>query len=744
MRFIATAVALTALTDNVVADIYMHNPPGSNNRNRERNQNRNNANRMFDSQNNDKGGYPWRGDRELANSSDPLVFYEGSMLRVEWTNQHACGDDPTTFCTMTLQYACDDTMPNLRDGYPSGPLAASDSTYPDLYKQATFVRNSKDGTTTITQPTQNDTEFGMNENYTWFEGCGLRRRNKGLYTADRILARNSARYTRQNPNGGQRGFECPEERDYYPYWHPTQWRDVAVFVTDDSWCDYYQSQSQNVKDRQYCKMTTTPKNDDGLIPIEEQECKQYGGVWMTKPAWNIDPPDCAIHPRSRQNHLGNVGPVSADGLPQTPFYNWKIPEIHSDNATCVLRIRYNISTGDYDSMGGFAEDTEVFGSANNCGEVLTPPAPGQTPAPSPRSGRSPTDSAAASAAKPSACSNVLKAHNRPLYNRPYVTVFSGSPELSLAINTDQTGRTFQDRSHVFNITKRPEGVSSSASIWNVNVRGRRGNIVQCYPAVEYDFTPTDLSVNMEEYVHFQWVGSDFNQAINPNNGEGWKYSDRHNMVQVDDLNYNVPVEFDEQKMFFKDQATALAFGLQNVEENLRIRALIHTGVGNATCKPFKSGQSEEQNSPYNCGKLNMAPAKFNPGLMQITQDRGTYYFVNTRDNNFSNRAQKFSLTVSGASSAEIFGYVVLGIVCGFAVIALAVVGILYKQNGKVTKAGFQALMGNAKGSIVGVFTGKKATTNGSPAPPPRKRKGKKKKGLLAGNKASSYTDTERV
>ena len=573
----SAALALAAHEFGANADIYMHNPPGSNNRNRERNQNRNNANRLFDSQNNDKGGYPWRGDRELLNSSDAIAFYEGSTLRVEWTNQHACGDDPTTFCTMTLQYACEDTMPNLRDGYPSGPLESADSQY-ILYKQATFVDNNKDGTTTITEATKDNFEFGMHENFTWFSDCGKRRRNKGLYTADRILNLNSARSTRQNPNGGQRGFECPEERDYYPYWHPTQWKDIAVFVTDESWCDYYREHSQNTADRQYCLMTTTPSTTDKMIPIEEQECLQYNGKWVTEPAWNIDPPECAVHPRSRQNHLGNVGPVSADGLPETPYYDWTIPEIPADmdTATCVLRIRYNISTGDYDSMGGFVStSTEstgdtVFGSANNCGEILTPPAPVNTPAPAPRNGRSSADSAAASAATPSPCSNVLKDHNRPLYNRPYVTVFDSKPQLSLAINTDQTGRTFQDRSHVFNITKRPSGVSSTASIWNVNVRGRRGNIVQCYPAVEYDFTPADLEVNMEDYIHFQWSGSDYNQAINPNNGEGWKYSDRHNLVQVDNMNYNVPVKYSEQKMFFADEDTAQLFALQNTQANLAV------------------------------------------------------------------------------------------------------------------------------------------------------------------------------
>lgn len=64
------------------------------------------------------------------------------------------------------------------------------------------------------------------------------------------------------------------------------------------------------------------------------------GVWTFQESFGIDPPECIESPKSRDNHNGN-GP---DGYPN--MYNWTIPNDPNDN--CAIRMRYNISTNDYD------------------------------------------------------------------------------------------------------------------------------------------------------------------------------------------------------------------------------------------------------------------------------------------------------------------------------------------------------------------------------------------------------------
>eukprot|EP00731_Ephydatia_muelleri_P001859 Em0001g1859a len=127
MKGVLRLACLSLALSLCVADVYMHNPRGSNNRLNERSANRNNADRLFDSQNNNRGGYN-AGDTLTANNGfqteDQIYhmkyFQSGntggkSLLTVEWTNQHGCGGnentDPwKTNCNIVIQVMLQDNI----------------------------------------------------------------------------------------------------------------------------------------------------------------------------------------------------------------------------------------------------------------------------------------------------------------------------------------------------------------------------------------------------------------------------------------------------------------------------------------------------------------------------------------------------------------------------------------------------------------------------------------------------------
>lgn len=566
---------ILSLVVAVSCDIYLHNPRGSNNRLDEETRNRANNDRMFDSQNNNRGGY----------NVGSLYYYAGSTLQIEWTNQHSCAS-PHCHCELVLQYMCDGLV---RDG-------ATTKTIPEANNQnqcENFDCNT-------------DKNYGMNEDIHHYSNCRMRKRNQGLFNADQNLRNRNRQYavnTRQNPNGNRRGYECPEERDYYPYWHPSPWKDIAVMTNDVSRCVYYQRESENVKSRWACylpKELVIENYKSFVIPNNKEDCEAFTypnsdpdavrGVWKEYRSHGLSPPDCRETEFSRDNHLGN-------GLGGQPnVYNWTIPDISHEN--CVLRMRYNISTNDYDPWNTT--------SANN------------SPNLAPKYGFGSRQAA--------------EERGYEFEGNPDVKVFDDADfTLELAINTAQYGRTFQDRSHSFAIRKRPAGYEST-QIHNLNVRGKRGNIVQVYPSVEYDFVPNNLQVSTGDAVHIQWTGSNTN---NPNNeGNGLARTDRNNILQLKPRNFpeGNGVQFGPGRVYghfgnnYPDHLTNSSF-----------LGLSRTDVGHLA-----------MNSPGQFGgelsQLDDAGPYFDMGLRKVSQT-GTYHYMCTRNNDFSNRDQKGRVTV---------------------------------------------------------------------------------------------------
>ncbi|CAJ1336574.1 unnamed protein product [Effrenium voratum] len=217
------------------------------------------------------------------------------------------------------------------------------------------------------------------------------------------------------------------------------------------------------------------------------------------------------------------------------------------------------------------------------------------------------------------------------------------------VNTNQFGRTFEDRTHSFLVLERPANVPQAQRIVNFNVRGRRGNIVQVYPAVEYDFVPQDLKVEQGTLLHFQWTGSDANN--NNNAGNGRAGTDRSNLVQVQSRSETVPLPLSKHTLLFNALANP-----DDPEGRRLADKFAYLGQDSiVTCDP----DTNNQNSETNCKQLNGASAYFDGGLVEM-KTVGTHHIASTRNNDFSNRSHKAQITVT-RFSLEIYENIAVGV-----------------------------------------------------------------------------------
>jgi len=638
---------LLALLGAVVADVYMQVPSGSNNRLDEGGGNRNNNNRLMDTQNNAKGGYGYGGNSNSNNvgmgTAEPMSYYAASDLPITWTSQHSCGAEAAE-CQIVIQYMCSNAN-NVAAGGPYGPNAGN----PNDAGEGPVRDGTDNGTPNPNNP---NPDTGLHEPASFYNACANRARNQGLYTADQNLNNNRATRTRQNPNGARSGLECPEERDYYPYWGPSPWKDLAIMTNNLALCDWYKMESQNVKARGYCNQA-----NNGEVPWSEEDCPE--GQWIEVPAWNIAAPECYAAPETRDNHLGN------DRTGAEVVANIKIPSnanganaaVATDDAErCVVRLRYNITTA----------DTRV------CNIGATP------------GGKSPYTTKEECEAQPggiwsaafltAAYDDSTLDSNPPIPDgNPDVGIgaCSGSADcppgsdvltgdggedsiLELAINTNQYGRTFQDRTHVFEIQSRPPAIAANKVIQNLNVCGKRGNIVQTYPATEYRYAPEELTVGASDLVHFQWTGNDNTNNNGNNNGEGTNNEDRHNIVQMANKGLNAPALTQNQArqgltdMFdveveYNQDADGPFSGARPQDELKKQFAL----AKQTNCATTGNVNNDQQNT--NCQKLNRAEPTFKGGMTQMKA--GTFKYYSSRNNNFSNRAHKGQITVLSTAHA---------------------------------------------------------------------------------------------
>jgi len=211
------------------------------------------------------------------------------------------------------------------------------------------------------------------------------------------------------------------------------------------------------------------------------------------------------------------------------------------------------------------------------------------------------------------------------------------------------------------------------------VRGKRGNIVDAYPAVEYDFTPNNLLINLGDWIHFQWTGCD----LNPNTaGQGRDGTDRSNFVLIKDTDQgpgkgNYPKTLDKIDIFgdagtkvASDRAFRMAYidqyGLKQCQAVTEINCCFTMDQLNTKHPNDQNGKNQDI---QNCFILNADNANyFDGGLVKMIK-AGVYNYFSSRNNAFTNRSQKGVVNVQTALSPFALTATVVG-AAGFSIAAV--------------------------------------------------------------------------
>jgi len=566
-------------------------------------------------------------DRDLHNVWDRIPA--GQKSSIEWCKSNCknkgyiyagvqhfehcfCGNEFGKHGISPDQAHCKDECRDQEKNICGGPWRNNVFLSGLIEPQANDIQEDRSGKIKRRDQNSNSENIGLHESWESFERCPYNDPSDSHYK--------------------RAGFECNHERENYPVNYGTQWTDVAYFTDDLNNCqavqeaareakyecvEYYDAKKQHRIHKSDHKNEADCTNAKGdwlpfyqfkeYVPsiTSESNCQGPDLIWgraldfkaisedkLTTPKCLRFPPktECLQTPNSRQNYLG----MADDGTNEAPRFQWALP-IYEHNQRCVLRIRHIISNNDEDAVDSYNKDIRQ-GTGSSMYLALP------------------------------------QKHSSPFENKVV----------------------FQDRSHIFKLLKRPSTIPQDQTLHNIVVRGKRGNIVQTFPAVEYDFCPNKLEIENGDAVQFQWTGSNnhdndgHSDGQAGDDGEGQGGTDRNNMIQLYYNKVNFPLPGENHTMFenaeFLWSSGPGSSDAANANADIDDLTPFQAALAHATSGYYWSAKDVEKINPKLDKRLNNANPSFQ-GVVFKPQANQKYYYVGMRNNNFSNRSQKGQLVI---------------------------------------------------------------------------------------------------
>ena len=164
--------------------------------------------------------------------------------------------------------------------------------------------------------------------------------------------------------------------------------------------------------------------------------------------------------------------------------------------------------------------------------------------------------------------------------------------------------------------------------------------------------PTRPELNVGAFLHIQWTGS--NTANNGANGgdgqtgdsgQGTSGTDRNNFFLTKSEGTNWPIAYDKSTDHLLDGSHSQCYRPINATSDLETISNTTCALILATSGHFTTLDLSDTHAGTWSNQMNTSPPSLINGIIMEMKKQGTYPFICTRNNNFTNRSQKGVIVV---------------------------------------------------------------------------------------------------